>query len=167
MELFEKMKTRDFSNLNIYDQIKEIQGYELSKGENIVIITSGPLLYRLIKVKEKLLKDGINPSIIIFPYVNPIEENIIDSILNKFEYFFIIEESLFPSPIYSKFLKVYSEKSNNKIKTIKGIYIPDKIIQHATRDEQLDMAGFSVDNITNIIYTTLNSYDKFQDGEPG
>lgn len=152
-------KINKFKNNNhlieYLSKLDDISGYKLSSGEEVAIIATGSLLIRTIKAKKLLLAKGINPAIYSFPIINPLKNNLLLDIIKNYNKLIILEESQFPSPIYSKTLEIYKDikQSNSKFKKkeIIGFYLPKEFIPHAKRDEQLDMAGFSVDRIVNVV----------------
>ncbi len=122
-----------------------LNGYYLKKSENknILFVVTGNILFRILDIAKYFLENNINIDILVNPNLKfDISKDIYEN-LNNYKQIYTFEESYEPSFLYYKYLKKY--------KNIKGFYIKEKIIPHASRERQLDIAGFDREIIINTV----------------
>ena len=126
---------------------KELDSYEIGKSKVIndenskaIILNFGALIDQARKVAEDL-----KLTLIDMRFVKPLDEEILRKYLSKADTFISIEDASIMGGAGSAVQEFCSEENIN-IKSIL-IGIPDKFIEHASREQMLDEAGLSADKI--------------------
>ena len=126
---------------------KELNSYEIGKSKVIndenskaIILNFGALIDQAREVAEDL-----KLTLIDMRFVKPLDEEILRKYLSKADTFISIEDASIMGGAGSAVQEFCSEENIN-IKSIL-IGIPDKFIEHASREQMLDEAGLSADKI--------------------
>ena len=109
-------------------------------GKGGVILNFGPLL----PVAEQVA-DQLNLGLIDMRFVKPIDESRLKELVNTYSHFVTLEDGVIAGGAGS----AVNEWLTNNGQTISclNLGIPDRWIEHATRDEQLQDAGLDADSI--------------------
>ena len=134
---------------------KELNSYEIGKSKVIndenskaIILNFGALIDQAREVAEDL-----KLTLIDMRFVKPLDEEILRKYLSKADTFISIEDASIMGGAGSAVQEFCSEENIN-IKSIL-IGIPDKFIEHASREQMLDEAGLSVDKIKSKLKVLL------------
>lgn len=118
----------------------------LKEGQDIAIISVGTLCKQAFDVCTKLENDGLKPSLINARFIKPIDEEMILSIAQKYNYIIIIEENVVNGGYGSQVLQTINSSSyNNAQILICGV--DDQFITHGTRNQLLEYCGLSADKL--------------------
>lgn len=124
----------------------EIGSWEIvSKGIDGYIITYGDFINNALIIKDKLLKENINLSIINARFLKPYDKDMFASILKDNKPIFIYEESPVIGSLGSFLL--LDENINNFKSIIKVFGIKDMFLTHATREELIKSQELDIDSI--------------------
>jgi len=118
------------------------------KNSKIVILNFGALIE-----ESKSVADNLNATLIDMRFVKPLDENLLKSYLSNAEYFVSIEDGSVMGGAGSA-VQEFCSKKNIEIKSIL-FGIPDKFIEHASREEMLHEAGLTADQILSKIRNTI------------
>ena len=118
------------------------------KNSKIVILNFGALIE-----ESKSVADNLNATLIDMRFVKPLDENLLESYLSNAEYFVSIEDGSVMGGAGSA-VQEFCSKKNIEIKSIL-FGIPDKFIEHASREEMLHEAGLTADQILSKIRNTI------------
>jgi len=134
---------------------KELNSYEIGKSKVIndenskaIILNFGALIDQAREVAEDL-----KLTLIDMRFVKPLDEEILRKYLSKADTFISIEDASIMGGAGSAVQEFCSEENIN-IKSIL-IGIPDKFIEHASREQMLDEAGLSADKIKSKLKVLL------------
>ena len=126
---------------------KDLEPYEIGKAKlinegnpNIVVLNFGALIEEAIDVANTL-----ELTLIDMRFVKPLDSEILKKYLSKAEWFITIEDGSIMGGAGSA-VQEFCSKNGINIKSIL-FGIPDKFIDHASRNEMLDEAGLSSDKI--------------------
>ena len=126
---------------------KDLEPYEIGKAKlinegnpNIVVLNFGALLEEAIDVANTL-----ELTLIDMRFVKPLDSEILKKYLSTAEWFITIEDGSIMGGAGSA-VQEFCSKNGINIKSIL-FGIPDKFIDHASRNEMLDEAGLSSDKI--------------------
>lgn len=125
----------------------------LSPGKDAVLITYGSLLEKAKIIKRNLGKK-IDISIVNARYQKPIDQEIFDKILKKYQHIFIYEEATYINSLGSYLLTYANEKKYQG--TIKLFAIKDEFIKQGKKEEVLKLLGLDEDTITREIKKLLS-----------
>jgi len=101
------------------------KGQIIMEGKHCTFLTTGPILYNVIKAAEKLKKRGISCRIIDLVTIKPIDESIICSSAKKTKYIFTVEEHSLIGGLGSIVAEVLAEKASFPFQLTR-IGLPDK-----------------------------------------
>ena len=117
--------------------------------DNIVILNFGSLL----AIAEELANE-FNASLYDMRFVKPLDKDLLSSIEPK-KQIITIEDGSLAGGAGSAVMEYYQEK--HACYKIKSFGIPDTFIEHASRDEMIDMAGLSANKLKKSIQDWLQS----------
>ena len=117
--------------------------------DNIVILNFGSLL----AIAEELANE-FNASLYDMRFVKPLDKDLLSSIVPK-KQIITIEDGSLAGGAGSAVMEYYQEK--HACYKIKSFGIPDAFIEHASRDEMIDMAGLSANKLKKSIQDWLQS----------
>ena len=136
-------------NKGSYDKIK-IGTYEvLEEGNDILVLAIGNMVEKALNVREMLLKDNINPTIVNARFLKPMDENLLHDLLKKHSKIVTIEDNVVSGGFGSGINKFIID--NNYNVKIENIGIPDKYVEHGNVDELFATIGMSDEQIATRI----------------
>ena len=124
-----------------------LEGIEIGKARvlresesKVVFLNFGALLDKAIEVSEKM-----DFTLIDMRFVKPLDHEILKKYLSKADYFIALEDGSIAGGAGSAVQEFCSIESINVKSILLGI--PDRFIEHASREEMLESAGLSVTKI--------------------
>jgi 1-deoxy-D-xylulose-5-phosphate synthase len=124
-----------------------LEGIEIGKakvvresGSNVVFLNFGALLDKALEVSEKM-----DFTLIDMRFVKPLDHEILKKYLSKVDYFISLEDGSIAGGAGSAVQEFCSIESINIKSILLGI--PDRFIEHSSREEMLESAGLSVAKI--------------------
>jgi 1-deoxy-D-xylulose-5-phosphate synthase len=125
----------------------KLEGIEIGKakvvresGSNVVFLNFGALLDKALEVSEKM-----DFTLIDMRFVKPLDHEILKKYLSKVEYFISLEDGSIAGGAGSAVQEFCSIESINLKSILLGI--PDRFIEHMSREEMLESAGLSASKI--------------------
>ena len=100
----------------------------IEEGKNIIILSSGPIIYEAIKAAEILKKEGIHIGIMSLGVVKPLNYDLLNSISNDYKIWITLEEHSLIGGIGDAVINYLIETKKIKNIQIEKIGIPDKFI---------------------------------------
>lgn len=136
-----------------YDQEKyreiEIGKAKVARtGEKIAILSFGALLENCRETAENL-----NATLVDMRFVKPLDEKLIKKLAESHEIFITVEDNVISGGAGSA-VNEFILKEKLKV-SIKNLGLPDKFLEHGSREEILDEAGLSSEKILNSIESFL------------
>ena len=136
--------------------VKDLKPYKIGeanviKDENskVVILNFGTLL----KEATEISKD-LKATLVDMRFVKPLDEKILKKLFNKAEVFISIEDGSVMGGAGSA-VQEFASKENLNVKSIL-FGIPDKFIEHASREEMLIEAGLDIESIKSKLSKVLS-----------
>jgi 1-deoxy-D-xylulose-5-phosphate synthase len=124
-----------------------LEGIEIGKAKvvresrsNVVFLNFGALLDKALEVSEKM-----DFTLIDMRFVKPLDHEILKKYLSKVEYFISLEDGSIAGGAGSAVQEFCSIESINLKSILLGI--PDRFIEHMSREEMLESAGLSASKI--------------------
>ena len=138
-------------NINYKPKLLDIGSWEeINKGESIVLLAVGSMVRIAKDVLEKIsIEMTKNIGLVNCRFVKPIDKDLLDIIINKYETIFTLEEGVITGGFGSSVLEYVSKNGYNV--NIKTIGIDDMYIEHGSREELLEISGLSVNRISKKI----------------
>lgn len=126
------------------DKIVIGKGNVIRKGEKIAILSFGTLLKRCEDIAKEL-----NATLVNMRFVKPLDEKLLKELSKNHKYFITIEDNAVKSGAGSAVNEFFM---NNKIEVfVKNLGLPDKFLEHGSRDEVLAEAGLNEGEIKKSI----------------
>jgi 1-deoxy-D-xylulose-5-phosphate synthase len=102
----------------------------LKKGKDFLIITIGPIAYKILVVAQEL--GSVNPTVVDARFVKPLDEETILSLSKKSKKIITVETNVLNGGFGSAVLELLSRESLKK--EVLRIGIPDRFIEHGEED---------------------------------
>jgi 1-deoxy-D-xylulose-5-phosphate synthase len=122
----------------------------LKKGKDVAILAVGSMVYPALEASFQLQDEGIDVQVVNARFVKPLDEEMLVSILDEFDKIITVEENSLLGGFGSAVLEFAEARDINNV-AIKRMGIPDKFIQHGSRNQLLSILGL---NKQGIIQTT-------------
>jgi 1-deoxy-D-xylulose-5-phosphate synthase len=103
----------------------------LEKGKDLLILTIGPITYKILEVAREL--KGINPTVVDARFVKPLDEETILSLSEKSKKIVTVETNSVSGGFGSAVLELLSRESLKREVLLIGI--PDRFIEHGEKDK--------------------------------
>ncbi len=125
-----------------YDGLKEFRApIELGKsemiyeGSEVCLIAVGSMMDTALQVRERLIKEGHDATLINARFVKPIDENMVDIANRGHKLIVTLEENVLTGGFGERFRQLYDEKTpeDQRIKMI-NVAIPDEFVEHGAPD---------------------------------
>ncbi len=138
----------------IYSGIKEdfTKGAAvLKKGEDACIIATGRMVYNALKVSEKLAKHKIKSTVVDLYRIEPLNEELMLNIINKFGFIVTLEEHFLKGGIGTLINELIVKKEKRCL--VKNFGIPDKFCrQYDSKREYLQaLMGLDVKSVSSAL----------------
>lgn len=132
-----------------FDKLEIGKGITIREGEKIAILSFGPIGNKVIKASKVLEKEGINIGHYDMQFAKPIDETLLEKILNKYESIITIEDGVITGGFGSTILEFMSE--NGYQNKLRRLGVPNQFIEHGTRDELYKLVGIDVKGIISSV----------------
>jgi 1-deoxy-D-xylulose-5-phosphate synthase len=130
----------------------------LRTGKDVAILASGSMVQPALQAAALLQDEGMEAEVVNARFVKPLDEDMLGSILKKFDRVLTVEENALTGGFGSAVLEFAEAHDLNKAQ-IKRMGIPDKFIEHGSRRELLSDLGLDKDGITRVIKKVCKSKD--------
>ncbi|MDZ7805841.1 MAG: 1-deoxy-D-xylulose-5-phosphate synthase [Gracilimonas sp.] len=138
-----------------FKEIEIGKGIELQKGEDVAMLSFGPIGKYVTEASEKLDKEGIHIGHYDMRFAKPLDTDLIDRICENYDHIITLEDGAKLGGFGSAVAEYITEKADRP--TLKIMGVPDRIIEHGTQEELHDEIGIGVKG---IIETVQNYYEK-------
>ena len=129
-----------------FDELEIGRGRCLRRGDQVAIVSIGPLGNRALQAAERLKQKGVSAAVYDMRFLKPIDTEILDYIIsNPFRKVVTIEDGVRKGGLGSAVAEYFEQKSCPTPVTILGI--PDQFIEHGTVEELRQMCGLDVESI--------------------
>jgi 1-deoxy-D-xylulose-5-phosphate synthase len=133
----------------------EIGSWErLREAKDLAILAIGSMVYPALEASEQLGKNGINVEVVNARFVKPLDEEMLLSILKKFDRIITVEENALLGGFGSGILEFAEAHGINNV-LIRRMGIPDKFIEHGPRNKLLNILGLDKDGIVKMVRNVM------------
>ncbi len=126
-------------------QIEIGKGELLLDGEDIAILTLGPVFNKALQVCHKLKHENISAALYDLRFCKPLDKDLLHQVFSKHKKVITIEDGTIIGGIGSAVIEFMVE--NNYNATIKKLGVPDQFIDHGTQTELQHECGFDKEGI--------------------
>lgn len=132
-----------------FKQMEIGKGIELREGEEIAILSFGPIGKYATEAAGLLAKEGIEIGHYDMRFAKPLDTDLIDEICQKYDHIITLEDGSRLGGFGSAVAEYISEKTKRPKLEIMGI--PDRIVEHGTQEELHDEIGIGVTGIIKTV----------------
>ena len=130
------------------------KGQMIRDGEDIVVISIGPIGNFIGTISDELEKEKISVAHYDIRYLKPVDKDILHEVFRKFDKIITLEDGTVIGGLGSEILEFMSD--NNYKAELKRLGIPDKYIGQGTQMELYKDCGYDPEGIKNTIKLMLN-----------
>lgn len=128
----------------------------LRKGDDVLIIAIGSMVYPAFKASEILSNNNISATVINARFVKPLDKDLMLPMIKKIGKVVTVEEHVLSCGFGSAINEMIVKENGMINIQIKNIGIPDVFIQHGSREELLGNLGLTPDGIAKSILDMFN-----------
>lgn len=128
-----------------FAKIEKGTGRTLAKGDEIAILTLGPIGNYATTAIEILKEEGINVGHYDMRFVKPLDRRLLKEIFGQYKYILTVEDGCLQGGFGSAILEEASELDFEG--KIRRLGIPDEVIEHGTQEQLYKLCGFDVEGI--------------------
>lgn len=121
------------------------KGIQLREGEQIAVMSFGPIGKYVTEAAEQLSEEGIEIGHYDMRFAKPIDTDLIDEACKKYDHIITLEDGARLGGFGSAVAEYIAEKSERP--TLKIMGIPDRIVEHGTQEELHNEIGIGVAGI--------------------
>jgi 1-deoxy-D-xylulose-5-phosphate synthase len=125
------------------------KGVQLREGEQVAVLSFGPIGKYVTEAAEELSKEGIEIGHFDMRFAKPLDTDLIDKICQQYEHLITLEDGTKLGGFGSAVAEYLAEKSTRP--TLKILGIPDRIVEHGTQRELHDEIGIGVAGIIETV----------------
>jgi len=125
----------------------------LRDGDQVAVLTIGPIGIKTGQVIDKLERDGRSIAHYDMRFVKPLDENLLHQIFKKHDKVVTVEDGTIVGGMGSAILEFMAD--NGYAAKVKRLGIPDKYIEHGTQTELYHVCGFDKEGIEKSIREML------------
>lgn len=131
------------------------KGVTLREGENIAILSFGPIGNYAIEAADRLEEEDIHVGHYDMRFAKPLDEALLDQIASQYERIITLEDGCKMGGFGSAVAEYLMEKEIRPQLTI--LAIPDRIVEHGTQRELHDEVGIGPDGVYSAVKRVLVS----------
>ncbi|PLX03196.1 MAG: 1-deoxy-D-xylulose-5-phosphate synthase [Marinilabiliales bacterium] len=125
------------------------KGQELFDGEDVAIISIGPIGNEAIKARKFLLKENYNAAVYDMRFLKPLDEELLHQVFKKFDHIITVEDGTTVGGLGSAVLEFMSDHGYSS--RVKRLGIPDKFVEHGPQQTLYKDCGFDAEGIVNAV----------------
>jgi 1-deoxy-D-xylulose-5-phosphate synthase len=133
---------------NTHEKIKIGTGRRMRSGDDLAILSIGPIGLEATKALEELDANGISAAHYDMRFAKPLDEMLLHEIFGKFEYVVTVEDGCVQGGMGSAILEFMADNEYKVV--VKRLGIPDQFIEHGTQAELYRECGFDCIGIVAI-----------------
>jgi 1-deoxy-D-xylulose-5-phosphate synthase len=143
--------------LSKFNKLELGKAEALRDGETLAILAIGSMVEEIEKALPELEKRGLNPAIYNMRFVKPLDEELLRSLAEKFQYVITLEEGSEIGGFGSACVEYFAEHNLLNNLHVKRIGIPDRYVPHGTRPELFVDMGLDAASLVERIEAFVNS----------
>ena len=121
----------------------------LKTGADIVLLCVGPVVFNALESSKRMEQKGIDCEVVNCRFITPMDNSYLQNILEKFKCVITIEEGVITGGFGDGVASWLMERGFDG--KFKRLGLPDKFVEHGTRDQLLQLLGLDRKGITTAI----------------
>ncbi len=138
-----------------FKEIEIGKGRQISKGDDIAILSIGHAGTLVKQAVTKLKHDHVEVSHYDMRFLKPIDESILHKVGRNFKQVITVEDGTITGGLGSSVLEFFSEKGYSA--RVFRLGIPDKFIEHGTQMELYKECGYDPESIYKLVHKLISS----------
>ena len=134
------------------------EGEVLLEGDDVTILSLGSMVEIALKAQALLKKQDIETRVVNMRFAKPLDGRLIREALEKSRLVLTLEEHVFTGGFGSKVLE-WIESHGLSAQTVRRLALPDRFIEHGSRDILFDEFGLSPEKIAARVLAELRAKD--------
>jgi 1-deoxy-D-xylulose-5-phosphate synthase len=130
----------------------------LREGTDGVLLAYGAMVYRCLQAAEKLSEKGLEVTVVNARFAKPLDKELIWELARSHKLIITVEDHALMGGFGSAVLELLSDEKEDFGKIVR-MGIPDRFIEHGTRDLILKNVGLDEDGIADKFIATLELMD--------
>jgi 1-deoxy-D-xylulose-5-phosphate synthase len=116
-----------------FQLVKPGTGRRVRNGEDVAILSLGPIGNHALKAAEELAEKGISAAVYDMRYAKPLDELLLHEVFGKFKNVVTVEDGCIQGGMGSAVIEFMADHGYQA--QVKRLGIPDRYIEHGTQDE--------------------------------
>ncbi|MFN3698664.1 MAG: transketolase C-terminal domain-containing protein, partial [Dictyoglomus sp.] len=121
----------------------------LEKGEEILILAIGSMVYPAVKATEILKNEGIFPTVVNIRFLKPLDVPLLEDLFSTHKYIITIEENIITGGLFSAISELLNILQINRI--LVPIALPEKFIEQGSAELLKDIYNLTESKIAKKI----------------
>ncbi len=138
-----------------FSQVEMGKGQQLKDGNDLAILTLGPIGNEATRAIEMLKKEHISVAHFDMRFLKPLDNKLLKSIFSGFKKIITVEDASVVGGLGSAVIE-YMNDNSYKAKVIR-LGIPDRFVDHGTQEELYKECGFDADGIVTAARNLVHS----------
>jgi 1-deoxy-D-xylulose-5-phosphate synthase len=132
-----------------FSKIEIGKGQQLKDGNDIAILSFGPIGHEATRAIEVLEKEQISVAHYDMRFLKPIDNKLLQSVFTRFDKIITLEDASIIGGLGSAVIE-YMNDNSYKAKIVR-LGIPDKFVEHGTQEELYRDCGYDAEGITKSV----------------
>ena len=129
-----------------FDELETGKGRCLRRGDQVAILSLGPLGNRALHAADRLKQKGVSAAVYDMRFLKPIDTEILDYVISaRFSKVVTVEDGVAKGGLGSAVAEYFEQKHCPTPVTILGV--PDRFVEHGSVSELYQMCGLDVEGI--------------------
>lgn len=141
-----------------FKELKVGVGRKVKSGEDIAILTLGPIGNLALEAANRLTENGISAAHYDLRFVKPLDELMLHEVFGKFTKVVTVEDGCIQGGFGSAVLEFMADHGYNA--QVKRLGIPDKVIEHGSQEELYKECGYDTDAIVETCTKMMKNKSK-------
>ena len=137
-----------------FQEIEIGQGHLVLEGEDIAILSIGPVGNYAVEAANMLADEQISAAVYDMRFVKPLDEKLLHEVFSKYDKVITIEDGCLMGGFGSAIIEFMTD--NGYRSKIKRLGVPDEIIEHGTQKELHKQCGFDPEGIYQTALVLVN-----------
>lgn len=137
-----------------FREVQTGKGRTICEGEGVALLSFGPMGGYVTEAMERLEQDGVYPGHYDMRFAKPLDEDLIDQILHRYDHVITIEDGARMGGFGSAVAEYVATRMSRI--TITNMGVPDRVVEHGTQRELHDELGIGPEGIASEVKKALN-----------
>ncbi len=127
-------------------QTLPLKARALVTGNDLVIIAIGSMVAPAVEASRILHQEGLSVGVIDARFIKPLDKELILSTVSRIRSVLTVEEGILAGGFGSSLLELFADSGLENVKVVR-MGVPDRFIEHGTREELLEEIGLTPTHI--------------------